>query len=181
MRILFLRLLICSLSSYSLSPGGQAANASENPFSEAAKIRVLIFARTDCPITNRYAPEIDRIANEFAGQSVRFWIVYPDASETPAKIAAHMSEYHLPGHGISDPKLELRKRAEARISPQAAVFSGAKLVYSGRIDDRYVAFGKSRAEPEVHDLENAIKAALRGQAIAQPRTKAIGCYLDDLQ
>jgi len=154
----------------------------ENPFSEPARVRVLIFARTDCPITNRYAPELGRIAHEFSAQGVKFWIVYPDSTETAEKIAKHMTDYHLPGEGIPDPHFELQKRAEAKISPQAAVFDGnGKLIYSGRIDDRYVAFGKSRAQPEVHDLENAIQAALANKPVAQARTKAIGCYLDDLQ
>jgi len=156
------------------------ANA-ENPFAEPAHVRVLIFARTDCPITNRYAPELARIAQEFSVRDVKFWIVYPDSSETPDKIAKHMADYHLPGHGIPDPHFELRKRAEAKVSPQAAVFdSNGMLTYSGRIDDRYVAFGKSRPAPDVHDLENAIQATLSGKPIAEPRTKAIGCYLDDL-
>ncbi len=154
----------------------------ENPFTEPAKAYVLIFARTDCPITNRYAPELERIGHEFASQNVKFWIVYPDQSETIEKINRHMSDYHLPGRGIADPTLELRKRAEATVSPQAAVFNQkAKLVYSGRIDDRYISFGRSRPTADIHDLENAIRATLTGKPIAQPRTKAIGCYLDDLK
>jgi hypothetical protein len=153
-----------------------------NPFAGPARVRVFVFARTDCPITNRYAPELARIGREFSSRGVQFWIVYPDSSETSEKIAKHMREYHLPGQGIPDPGLALRKRAEAKISPQAAVFDGrGRLVYSGRIDDRYVSFGKARVEPEVHDLENAIAATLAGKPVAVARTKAIGCYLDDLE
>lgn len=159
------------------------SKADSNPFSEPGlKARVLIFARTDCPITNRYAPEIARVAQEFLSRGVKFWIVYPDRSETAAKIARHMADYHLPGQGIADPQFELMKRAQATVSPQAAVFdSSGKLVYSGRIDDRFVAFGKSRPMAQEHDLEDAIKATLAGKPVAQPRTKAIGCYLADLQ
>lgn len=158
-------------------------NTQNNPFSEPGlKARVLIFARTDCPITNRYAPEIARVAQEFASQGVQFWIVYPDPSETQAKIVQHMADYHLPGHGISDPHFELMKRAQATVSPQAAVFDSAgKLVYSGRIDDRFVAFGKARPSPQVHDLEDAIRATLAGKPVSEARTKAIGCYLADVE
>ena len=157
------------------------ANAA-NPFSEPARVRVLIFARTDCPITNRYAPEIGRIAQEFESQGVKFWIVYPDRSETGEQRARHMSEYHLPGQAVADPEGELRKRSEATVSPQAAVFDkDGRLLYSGRIDDRFISFGKSRLTPNVHDLENAIQSALTGKPISQPRTKAIGCYLSDLR
>jgi hypothetical protein len=154
----------------------------QNPFAQPAKVRVLIFARTDCPITNRYAPELARIAREFETKDVKFWVIYPDPSETATKISRHMAEYHLPGEGILDPNGELSKRAEAKVSPQAAVFdSHGKLTYSGRIDDRFVAFGKARPAPQVHDLENAIAATLAGKPVAEPRTKAIGCYLSDIQ
>jgi hypothetical protein len=76
----------------------------------------------------------------------------------------------------------LVKRAEATISPQAAVFDHTgRLVYSGRIDDRYVSFGKARPSPQTHDLENAIAATLEGKNVAEPRTHSVGCYLADVK
>ncbi len=154
----------------------------EDPFQSVAKVRVLLFVRTDCPITNRYAPELKRIAAEFQNQSVEFWLVYPDKNETPQAIEKHRSEYQLPGTPVRDPEQTLAKRAQATVSPQAAVFDhGGRLLYSGRIDDRYLDFGKSRPEPSTHDLELAIRAVLAGKPVAQSRTKAIGCYLADLR
>ena len=146
------------------------------------RARVLLFVRSDCPITNRYAPELSRIAQEFTSRGVDFWLVYPDASETEAGIDRHKSEYKLPGTPLRDPQHQLVKRAQATISPQAAVFDHAgRLVYSGRIDDRYVAFGKARSEPRTHDLEAAIAATLDGKTVAEARTHAVGCYLADVQ
>jgi hypothetical protein len=154
----------------------------QDPFARPARARVLLFVRTDCPITNRYAPELARIAQEFAGQGVDFWLVYPDAAETAEAIARHQAEYHLPGTPVRDPRHVLVKRAEATISPQAAVFDHTgRLVYSGRIDDRYVAFGKARAGPRTHDLEAAITATLEGKSVAEARTHSVGCYLADVQ
>jgi hypothetical protein len=156
--------------------------AAQDPFAEPARARVLLFVRTDCPITNRYAPELDRIAHEFAGRSVQFWLIYPDASETESAIAQHKLEYKLPGTPLRDPKHVFVKRAEATISPQAAVFDQAgRLMYSGRIDDRYVAFGKARPAPRTHDLEVAIAATLDGKPIPEPRTRSVGCYLADVK
>jgi peroxiredoxin len=144
--------------------------------------RVYLFVRTDCPITNRYAPELQRIATEFSNRHVEFFLVYPDRTETQAAIDAHIREYHLPGKPLRDPDRALAKRSEATIAPQAAVFDATgHLAYSGRIDDRYVSVGKSRPAPQTHDLEDAIAAVLAGKPIAQPRTKAIGCYLADVQ
>ncbi len=36
------------------------------PLSAAEPIRVLVFTTTDCPISNRYAPEIQRLAAKFS-------------------------------------------------------------------------------------------------------------------
>jgi hypothetical protein len=155
---------------------------SERPFQSAAHARVFLFVRTDCPITNRYAPELQRIASEFKGRSVDFWLVYSDHSETQTNIERQISEYKLPGEPLLDPRQELAHRAEAAVSPQAAVFDHeGRLTYSGRIDDRFVDFGKSRPEASTHDLEAAISATLGGERVAHPRTRAIGCYLADVK
>jgi hypothetical protein len=155
--------------------------SAQDPFATPARARVLLFVRTDCPITNRYAPEIARIAKEFEGRGVGFWLIYPDASETAAAIAQHQADYKLPGTALRDPQHRLMKLAEATISPQAAVFDQAgRLVYSGRIDDRYVSFGKAQDTPQTHDLEAAIAATLTGKRVAQARTHSVGCYLADV-
>ncbi|MBV8569942.1 MAG: redoxin domain-containing protein, partial [Acidobacteriaceae bacterium] len=113
-----------------------------DPFANPAKVRVLVFVRTDCPITNRYAPELKRLAAEFAGRGVEFWLVYADASEKPTAIQSHVNEYGFPGKPVRDPDHVLVKRGEATVAPEAAVFNTAgELEYHGRIDDRYVDFG----------------------------------------
>src|SRR5579875_3969618 len=151
---------------------------SKNPFSSDARARVFLFVRSDCPITNRYAPELQRIAAEFASRHVDFWIVYPDPTENAQRIRNHIAEYHLPGTPLRDPEHILVKRAEATIAPEAAVFNASgQLEYHGRIDDRYVDIGKTRPAPQTHDLEDAIQAVLAGKAVAHPATQAVGCWL----
>ncbi len=158
------------------------SGAVEHPFQSAAHVRVFLFVRTDCPISNRYAPELRRIAGEFKGQSVDFWLVYSDRSEKPASIQQQISDYKLPGQAVLDPHQELAKRAEATVSPQAAVFDHAgRLMYSGRIDDRFADVGKSRPSASTHDLEEAITDTLQGKPIAHPRTRAVGCFLADVK
>jgi Redoxin len=153
-----------------------------DPFSTQARAQVLLFVRTDCPITNRYAPELQRVAREFASSGVRFWLVYADRDEAAAHIREHVAEYHFPGEPVRDPQHELVRRAHATVAPEAAVFDGAgRLIYHGRIDDRYVDIGKARAEARVHDLENAIAAVLAGKPVAQAATHAVGCSLADVE
>lgn len=172
--------LLAALASASgpLDLGGHV----RDPFAAAARARVFLFVRSDCPVTNRYAPELQRIAQEFAGRGVEFWLVYPDPAETAETIRKHLSEYHFPGEPLRDPQHRLVRHAHATIAPEAAVFDASgSVAYLGRIDDRFVDFGKSRPAPRTHDLEAAISAVLAGKPVAQPQTHAIGCYLADVK
>ena len=50
----------------------------------APDLTVLVFTTTDCPISNRYAPEIKRLSETFSGKA-RFVLVYPAASDSDEK------------------------------------------------------------------------------------------------
>lgn len=161
-----------------------------SPFNDTtSRALVFVFTRTDCPISNRYAPEIKRIYDAYSSRGVKFYLVYPDREETAATIARHREEYGYPMPAIEDPSHQLTARASATITPEAAVFvpihsaskSEWRLAYHGRIDDRYVDFGKFRQEASVHDLQNAIDAVLAGRAPSPAVTKSVGCYIADLR
>ena len=67
-------------------------------------------------------------------------------------------------------------------TPEAAVFDATgRLVYHGRIDDRWVEIGKARPQAQTHDLEDAIAAVLAGRPVARAETRAVGCTLADLE
>lgn len=154
-----------------------------DPFSSQAHARVFLFVRTDCPITNRYAPELQKIAAQFIREQTDFWLVYPDATELVQSVESHLQQYGFPGTVLFDPKHQLVARAHATVAPEAAVFDRAgKLVYHGRIDDRYVDIGKSRPEgPQTHDLERALALTLHGKPVTPSQTRAVGCSLADVE
>jgi hypothetical protein len=149
-----------------------------------AKATVLLFVSTDCPISNRYAPEIRRLWERFSPSGVAFWLVYVDPAEDAPAVRRHLQEYHLPDVALRDPQPALVKAAGVRVTPEAAVFvpaaAGPRLAYRGRIDDRYVDFGRMRAQPTVHDLEDALAAILSGQAVPHETTPAVGCFIANL-
>jgi len=146
-----------------------------------AKAFVFIFISNDCPISNRYAPEVRRLYEKFAPNKVVFRLVHPNSDESAEAIQKHMKDFQYPCEALRDPKHELVRKAKVRVTPEAAVFSpGGDLLYHGRIDDRYVDFGKERPAATKHDLEEAVQAILDGKPVRQPVTKAIGCYISDL-
>jgi len=158
------------------------ASAADDPFASSARARVLIFVRTDCPITNRYAPELQRLSQEFSSRGAGFWLVYPDPATTPQAIEQHRAQYNFPGTVLRDPRHSLVKLAHATTAPEAAVFDSAgRLQYHGRIDDRWVNPGTARPAARTHDLEDVIAAVLAGRRPAQPATHAVGCSLTDVE
>ena len=142
---------------------------------------VLIFLSTDCPVSNRYAPEIQRLYTEFAPKGVRFQLVYPNPADDRAAIDRHLGEYGYPSIGVADPNHALVKTARATITPEAAVFDKAnRLVYIGRIDDRFVELGRERPAATTRDLRDALNAALAGRTVSPARTQAVGCFIADM-
>ncbi len=149
------------------------------PLPAAEPIRVLVFTTTDCPISNRYAPEIQRLAAKFADQA-RFVLVYPVATDSPQLIREHQKKFGYSLESIRDTAQKLVRQTGVTVTPEVAVMVGERIVYRGRIDDRYVDLGRERPSPTQRDLENALSALIDGTPIATRETRAVGCILSDL-
>ncbi len=145
------------------------------------KAIVFLFTSTDCPISNRYAPEVHRLATAYGPKGVVFRLVYPNPAETAKGIREHMAAFSYAGatQAFRDPKLDLVKFVGATITPEAAVVVGGKVVYRGRIDDRYVDLGLERPAATTHDLGDALEAVVTGKTVPHPTTQAVGCYIAD--
>ena len=81
-----------------------------DPVRDRGKIHVLLFVRTDCPITNRYAPELRRIADYFSQSPVDLFLVYSGRAETASAVGEHLHQYMFPGRAILDPQHQLANR-----------------------------------------------------------------------
>ncbi len=143
---------------------------------------VLVFISTECPYSNRYAPEIQRLYREFAAKDVRFWLVYPSPADTPALIARHRRDYGYPDIVLRDRNHPLLKSAKPTVTPEAFVFDASrKLAYHGRIDDRFVELMRERPAPTTHDLEYAVTSVLAGKPVSPAVTQAVGCFIGDMK
>ena len=145
------------------------------------KVVVLVFVRTDCPVSNRYAPVIQRLSAAHAGK-VAFWLVYPSKSESAEVIRKHEREYGYKLPALRDPQHVLVKESQVQITPEVAVFdAGQHLIYHGRVDNLYEDIGRARSAATTHELEDAIAAALGGKSLAADATHGVGCYISDLE
>lgn len=145
-----------------------------------ARATVLIFTMHDCPIANSYAPEIRRIVRRFSPQGFVFYLVYVEPDLPVERIRKHLREFGLIAPALQDTRRILIGRTGATVTPEAAVITReGKMVYRGRIDDRYLDFGKRRFAPETRDLILALEAVQQGKPVKTARTKAVGCFIPD--
>ena len=153
-----------------------------NPFAAPQKkATVLIFVKTDCPISNHYAPEIQRLQEKYAPRDVAFWLIYSDPDTSVQEINDHQKDYRLTVPALRDPRHALVHRAGAIVTPEVAVFlADGREVYCGRIDDKYADFGKERAAPTKRDLDEVLGSVAGGKTITPSRTRAVGCYIPEV-
>ena len=148
---------------------------------ESKTVSVWLFVTVDCPIANRYVPEINRIYKAYSSRGVEFTLVYPDETLTRERIEKHREEFGLLPPGLLDAKRLRVKKSGATITPEAVVFDrNEKIVYRGRIDDQFTDFGERRSQPTERNLRLALDAVLAGREVDVKETKAIGCLIEDL-
>jgi thiol-disulfide isomerase/thioredoxin len=146
------------------------------------KAVLLLFLNTECPVSNSYAPLMARLAEQYRARGVGCYGVHCELDLTAAEAQQHATEYVLQIPLLLDPEQILAHAASVRIAPTAVVTSPTgKVLYRGRLDNRYDPSGKRRDSATVHDLENAIEAVLRGEEPAVTETEAFGCPLPKLK
>ena len=145
----------------------------------AGAAEVMFFLTNDCPISNFYAPEIQRICRDYGGRGVSCALVYVDPTSDPGTVRKHREEFgysNLPA--ILDSKHRVVEAAGAKVTPQAVVVGrDGKVLYSGRIDNFYAGLGKPRRQATVHDLRAALDEILAGKPVTTPKTDSVGCYI----
>jgi len=147
-------------------------------FGPQAKATVLFFVTNDCPITNNYMPEINRIVASYVPRKIAFFAVYTDPSVSESTIRQHAASFGIRIPLIHDSAHLLVRRAGATVTPEAAVFApGGRLDYVGRIDDWYVDFGKRRAAPTQRYLRQALDEILNDKPVAIAKVPPIGCSI----
>ena len=155
-----------------------AGNAVGNEAWREKRAVVIVFLGTECPVSNGYAPEYERLYQRYRGQNVAWVGVHcaPDVSADAAK--AHAREFGLTFPLALDHEQLLARKTGVKTMPTAVVLSpDGQIVYRGRIDNRYSTSGQRRPEATTHELADAIAATLEGKAPAVAETAAFGCPL----
>jgi hypothetical protein len=146
------------------------------PF-DARQTSVLFFVLPECPIANKLAPEMNRIALDYEKKGVRFYLVHAEPTVTVDEARRHAAEFSHKIPVLLDPRHRLAKATGAQKTPEAVVLRNGELVYRGRINDLYRDLGRRRLEVEKHDLREALDLVLAGKPVPKPWPEAVGCVI----
>jgi thiol-disulfide isomerase/thioredoxin len=145
---------------------------------------ILFFVAPDCPISNRYAPTMSKLAAKYATKGAVTWLIYADDQADFEAIRSHQTDFKLRLPTAIDREYSLTKYTGADVTPEAVVYVPGKtpntppqLIYRGRIDDQYEGFGRYRPAATDSELTRVLDQIVAGTVPDQVITKAIGCYI----
>jgi peroxiredoxin len=143
-----------------------------------ARAVAIFFIAAECPISNRYGPEINRLVADYSARGIAFYGVHSDPDIGPAAALRHAQDYGFDFPVLLDPNQTLAGKTGVILTPTAVILSPAgELLYRGRIDNRYLDFGKYRGAGVKPDLRLALEAVEDGKPVPEKYTKPVGCAL----
>ena len=158
-----------------------AADGTIYPIGESHGNRgiALVFLSNECPISNQYIPELNRIYRDQSDRHVEVYGVLSDRTVTRARAKSFADEFQLAFPLLFDSSGELRRVLQPSHVPQAFVLSPkGKLVYSGRIDDLYHSVGRRRSQATQYDLRNVLESLASDATPDLVTTEPVGCRLE---
>jgi hypothetical protein len=140
---------------------------------------VLYFITTDCPVSNGYVPEMNRIAEDYTSRGMRFYGVIADTGTSFSDVQKHVREFAYTFPVLIDSHQVFVKLTNADVTPEAAVLTAqGEIKYLGRIDNQVESFGKRRAQATQHELRDALDAVLVGKRPAKASASPVGCSIN---
>jgi peroxiredoxin len=153
---------------------------------EGKKALLVVFLCAHCPYVQHVAPELARIAEDYAAKSVGIiGITSNDVSQYPQDAPAPTAEW-AEKEGLGFPILYDEAQDVARVfsaacTPDFFLFGpDRKLVYRGQIDDSRPARGAGRpgrGELSGRDIRAALDAVLADRAVNAEQMPSIGCSI----
>lgn len=141
---------------------------------------LLVFVSVDCPIANRFLPELEEIGGRATAAGLPLVYVYASPFETDGAVSEHHRSYRLRHPPYRDPGFQVAQALGASLTPEAVLLrSDGSIAYRGRVNDQYSAPGQGRPSPARHDLAEAVAAHLEGGWSGVRGLPAVGCRFRD--
>lgn len=142
-------------------------------------ISLYLFLLDDCPICLNYTVLLNDLYSEY-GPRIGFQGYFPNFSSKQKKIDEFKETYQIEFPLQTDYYKEQANKWKAQVTPEAILYNHttSKIIYQGRIDNKFVRLGKRRNVVTEHDLVNAIEQTLESKDVLTPFTEPIGCFIN---
>lgn len=147
---------------------------------------LVVFLCAHCPYVHHVAPELARVAKDYAGKNVTIIGITANDVAQYADDAPEPTAQWARGAGLTFPILfdesqAVAKAYTAACTPDFFLFGPQRtLVYRGQIDDSRPRRGPDRpgrGELSGKDLRTALDAVLGGQSVDENQMPSIGCNI----
>ena len=138
---------------------------------------VLVFLDTVCPVATRYVPVLNELHRRAQAGGVSLYGVLSNPDVTWGEAADFARGFEVRFPVIMDSSGDLARRLGPRVTSEVfAVSTANRLVYRGRVNDRFAGIGRARPQVTSHDLRDVIDALARGSSIEPYEAEAVGCF-----
>lgn len=145
---------------------------------EGAGPVALVFVDSECPVSSRYLGELNAFAETARQYGIDFYAVVSSPYRNWADAKALRDQYGLNFPVLFDPSGDLAGRLNPVTLGEAFVINEQdRMIYRGRIDDRFAGIGELRRVIRHHDLLQAFEVAHDPNAQGWA-TAPIGCYFE---
>ena len=137
----------------------------------------LVFLDTACPVATRYVPVLNALHDAARARGVSLYGVLSNPDIGWRESTAFVDDFGVEFPVILDSAGDLAVRLGPRVTSESFVVSTAnRIVYRGRIDDRFAAVGRLRTRVTSHDLRDVVEDVARGGRPEPYETEAVGCF-----
>ena len=138
----------------------------------------LVFVDAECPVAARYLGELNDFADAAAAAGIDFYAVVSSPLRTWTDARKLRDNYGLRVPVLLDPSGDLATRlGPVTLAEAFVVNEHDRLIYRGRIDDRFAGIGQLRRAVRSHDLLDAFARA-RDPHLEPRTTTPVGCYFE---
>ncbi len=142
-----------------------------------AKVIVVAFLGTECPLARHYGRKLGRLSAEYAERGVVFLGVDANVQDSLTEVSAYANKYDISFPILIDLQQKVADLFGAERTPEVFVLDQNRVVrYQGRIDDQY-GISIQKADATQSEMVAAVDALLEGQPVAVAQTKPVGCLI----
>ena len=139
----------------------------------------FVFLDTECPISNRYVPDLNILFERARNLGVPFYGIISTPEGGWDALRNYQRRFKLKLPILWDSNGTLAERLRPMTTPESfLVTRGDIIAYRGRIDNRFPDLGKIRRVATSRDLEQAMIAVAQNKMPNPRRTQAVGCAFE---